>query len=377
MGQDTVRGRTLRVVLGTALVTAALVGSAGYFMLRGEALREAHEVNAERAARIANQVRTTVDDGARTLEEVAGSAPVRSLDPDALDRALDLALRAQPLFHSIYVYGAAGKVVYRRYRDGTRDKWTRSASLDEKDDVPFRTAAHATLDDAQPRILPLRRNRGGSLFVPCIVAIPGEGRPAGLLSGAISAGGPGFAELIEGLPPGAGGWIGLFQAGPERDPLAWSHARGLPWSSVSRGAASLEVQVLLQDLGLVVRVGLPRAEAMQDMPRAAVRLALVSLVALVLGGALGVVLSRHVTDPLEELVRGIRRVETGDLGHRIPVQGEDEVAEVSRAFNRLAESLARHELVRVVWEELEEGDDADPAAPPEPATPDDPAEGDG
>ncbi|HEY1271334.1 MAG TPA: ATP-binding protein, partial [Terriglobales bacterium] len=69
----------------------------------------------------------------------------------------------------------------------------------------------------------------------------------------------------------------------------------------------------------------------------------------VLGGAcLASVVSRQITRPLETLVLGTRRLEKGDFEHPIPVQGTDEVADLTKAFEHMRNSLrqSREGLVR-------------------------------
>ncbi|HPW77265.1 MAG TPA: HD domain-containing protein [Candidatus Omnitrophota bacterium] len=56
---------------------------------------------------------------------------------------------------------------------------------------------------------------------------------------------------------------------------------------------------------------------------------------------LGFWLSKKLTGSLRGLSRGIRSVSRGDLKYKIDVRGNDEIAELSRDFNRMAEDLNR------------------------------------
>ncbi len=62
--------------------------------------------------------------------------------------------------------------------------------------------------------------------------------------------------------------------------------------------------------------------------------------------ALGLVLFRQITAPLESLTRAAKQIERGDLQGRVPVKGSDELAEVSRAFNAMTASLAQMQTAR-------------------------------
>jgi two-component system OmpR family sensor kinase/two-component system sensor histidine kinase BaeS len=69
-----------------------------------------------------------------------------------------------------------------------------------------------------------------------------------------------------------------------------------------------------------------------------------------LAGAIAVVLglgiSRGLTSPLQRLSAAARALASGDLTSRVVVSGSTEVAEVSRAFNEMAEDLEEAERLR-------------------------------
>jgi two-component system, OmpR family, sensor histidine kinase BaeS len=62
---------------------------------------------------------------------------------------------------------------------------------------------------------------------------------------------------------------------------------------------------------------------------------------LVLAGTLA--LSRQVLRPVGTLTTAVRRFGSGDLAQRVPVTGGDELGELGRSFNRMADSLQRAE----------------------------------
>ncbi|MCK6521273.1 ATP-binding protein [Myxococcota bacterium] len=55
--------------------------------------------------------------------------------------------------------------------------------------------------------------------------------------------------------------------------------------------------------------------------------------------ALGAVLARSVSRPLDVALTAMDRMAEGDLGHRLPVQGPKELQDAARGFNRLAERI--------------------------------------
>ncbi|ODA41450.1 Osmosensitive K+ channel histidine kinase KdpD [Desulfosporosinus sp. BG] len=71
-------------------------------------------------------------------------------------------------------------------------------------------------------------------------------------------------------------------------------------------------------------------------------LIITSLVALLLG----LLLTRHFTQPLNHLMEAVRNVGKGDLSSRVDVKGNGDIATLARDFNRMTEQLARNEEVR-------------------------------
>jgi signal transduction histidine kinase len=75
-------------------------------------------------------------------------------------------------------------------------------------------------------------------------------------------------------------------------------------------------------------------------------LLLVAVVAGLAALALSLLLSRRILGPVEALTTAARRMEKGDLAQRVDVQSKDEIGQLARAFNAMAEGLARLEELR-------------------------------
>jgi PAS domain S-box-containing protein len=60
---------------------------------------------------------------------------------------------------------------------------------------------------------------------------------------------------------------------------------------------------------------------------------------LLMGGTLGLVITRSITLPLEQLVQGSKMLARGEFKHQVPVEGEDELAQLGHVFNDTAQRL--------------------------------------
>ncbi len=73
---------------------------------------------------------------------------------------------------------------------------------------------------------------------------------------------------------------------------------------------------------------------------------LAALVAILTGVALGFFFSRLISEPMKQLALAARKVATGDFSQRVTTNTDDEIGEVSVAFNTMAEQLEAKEKSR-------------------------------
>jgi two-component system, cell cycle sensor histidine kinase and response regulator CckA len=70
------------------------------------------------------------------------------------------------------------------------------------------------------------------------------------------------------------------------------------------------------------------------------------IVAVIAGALLAFLISDTFTRPLANLVEGVRALERGDFGYPLQARGRDEVAHVTRAFDRMRNTLQKEESQR-------------------------------
>lgn len=90
-----------------------------------------------------------------------------------------------------------------------------------------------------------------------------------------------------------------------------------------------------------VRVTQSVAAADRAVRRVTVDLALVGTIVLLLGLAVGAVIARLVSRPMQRLEAAARRIAGGDLDARAAVEGSTEQRSLTRSFNEMAERLGR------------------------------------
>src|SRR5207245_8617203 len=68
----------------------------------------------------------------------------------------------------------------------------------------------------------------------------------------------------------------------------------------------------------------------------------VTLMIFSFGMLVSLYLARKYTQPLHDVVKAAKHVAAGDLTKTIEVEGEDEIAELTRSFTKMVEKFRRH-----------------------------------
>ncbi|MFF0063784.1 sensor histidine kinase [Streptomyces sp. NPDC005279] len=116
--------------------------------------------------------------------------------------------------------------------------------------------------------------------------------------------------------------------------------------SVTDKGASVRVRTTLVPLGpqwgtVAVSVSRPLAEIEASLNRLALLLTALAGIGVLGAGAAGLWVARTGLKPVDQLTEAVEHVaRTEDLTMRIPVEGEDEIARLSRSFNSMTAALA-------------------------------------
>ena len=106
----------------------------------------------------------------------------------------------------------------------------------------------------------------------------------------------------------------------------------------------------MMDMGPMMGIepgSLPAATAEQDfLDRIGTSLWVAGLIAVAVALLLGLILTRQITRPVRALTRGARHIAGGDLAYRVGVRSKDEIGELARSFNAMADSLEKSEQAR-------------------------------
>lgn len=114
---------------------------------------------------------------------------------------------------------------------------------------------------------------------------------------------------------------------------------GTAFTADTPDGAAVLVPVITVDSVIVIRVAVPEADLHEGVSRAWLILAMLAVLLVLVAIAGADRLGRSIVDPVARLRRATAALAGGDLGSRVQPDGPHEIAEVSRAFNDLAERL--------------------------------------
>lgn len=85
---------------------------------------------------------------------------------------------------------------------------------------------------------------------------------------------------------------------------------------------------------------------MREQRRAIWISAIVTALAAILGLVVAIIISTGITQPVRRLLEGTRAVQAGQLGGSLDITTQNEIGQLTAAFNRMVEQLRRNERVR-------------------------------
>ncbi len=139
----------------------------------------------------------------------------------------------------------------------------------------------------------------------------------------------------------------LHRAVDDARPLAPGSDAGQAWEALARlfdMAEGRDLRKLIAENIAREAIEVQRERAATDTTLAWVRWLWLGAAALLAASALAaaVYFGRALRNPLQQLSEGARALQSGQLGHRIALTGQDEFAEVAHSVNALAAELEQH-----------------------------------
>jgi two-component system NtrC family sensor kinase len=100
----------------------------------------------------------------------------------------------------------------------------------------------------------------------------------------------------------------------------------------------------------VLDIGMSLADVDREISGAQNEMVIFAIIAfLVISVTMSISISRYVTRPVRELVKGTRKVAEGNLDYTISVKGEDEIAQLASSFSQMTSDLKKADSELMQW----------------------------
>ena len=353
------RTKILAVLTLVGLLPLALLGFLTFTVNRAELERTAgaaQEALAQEAARGAEHWVARAVEGLRLSVSIL---PFDQLRPAELRSALQIPYRQLQFIDVLALLDEDGRLAFPPLMDPRREA-TQSLAADDVASflaaVPLNLALQAGTALGAPY-----RSRGGEAHVA--VAVRVSTTPARVVAAQFSLAGlqremadvaraptVAFLSTVNGNV--------LASAAPAEAPRTFaaltSAAEGAhaPYSRTLAGpdgAPWLASAAPVGNLGWVTVLAQPASVALGPALRVRRYTLFWAAVALLLTGALGLLVSRSLTVPIERLKTSARALQEGRYGEPVPVHGRDELGEFARAFGHMAREIRRRDEEIRAW----------------------------
>jgi sigma-B regulation protein RsbU (phosphoserine phosphatase) len=126
------------------------------------------------------------------------------------------------------------------------------------------------------------------------------------------------------------------------------------WSHPGKGGQGFFIAVRSRVSAVLSAVFNRKADVAQGVLQSLLIAGLVVFVVVeIVSWVIGISMTRTITGAVHRLYEGTQKVIEGDFSHRIEVQGHDQLAELSRSFNRMTENIERLLVVAKEKERLQ------------------------
>lgn len=359
--------RVMLTAIIAAILPLLLLGGTISLKVRLDLLNQTITNQKNTAATLMHGIGALFNNYRRQIEIVAALPEIQSMQADRQNEVIHEFLEQQKVFFGCTIYDSQGVirlVAIRSRRDEGRERL--GSKTDIKSDSPFARTFRFVMQSRQPAVYSgesdLHHDRMLNLMVPVYDFMDAD-LVIGIISCSMSISSPDIHEIITGFPIGKQDILLLL----DRDCNVLSsrgqvpeNLKGFNVGSVSRkGPESIEFSFgKKRYLGTIAPVpgseGLlliarPSELVLEFLNQLLLDLALMLLIALAIAVAAGFFLSRPLAEGISVLVTAIKSVSSGVVSHRIEVNGEDELAEASKAFNEMLGTLEKHRMMDDIW----------------------------
>jgi len=305
------------------------------------------------------------DDAADAIMRISQNSVLTSDDSSEIQKFLQVAVDSSSLFNNIYYFSPGGPLLAAAYADGrdlsryAGENFLKYAEQ-EKTKAVYKDLLKA-LESRTPVFSSFFKSNTGRVMNSFIVPVMNGDSVAGLLScGIVLDRTSKLLEMMENLKPHPNGYVALINTSG----IVLLKAGDMPETFAPDKDWQNNENVLIQDSGYfqsIVRLDKPGLGICTGLPETAVNGLLDRLrsgtFAFTVGvgfltSFLGIIAASILIAPLNDLINGLKRLNSGHTGEKINRRASGEIAEAIGIYNELNEKIRKDAALNKAWCDL-------------------------
>lgn len=374
---DKVRNKILAVAVISSFVPILLLSGVIVSKLKKDLVVQALTSQKSFSDAVSNGLDVLMYSFISQLEMLAALPEIQGMEKDAQMQAMHNFFDFNPVFYSIIIYDADSVVLSAAYRNREEKQQARYLGRHllsgvGQESLPTRKGYQRVMESKKPMVADTTIMVQGEqmllVFVPIFDFIASD-KIIGIVSCAINLNGPEMMEFISGYETGKDeimlltDFEGKLLAGQgEALPEGLTGMNAFELAYEFEDTTTVEFQLEgnryigiispVRSLNGYLIAAKSSSKIFGFLHSMFLDLGIIVIVAMLMAGVFGYIISKHLALKINLLVEGIKRVAAGVLSHRVEISGSDELSEAGGALNAMIDSLEKNRMLDVGWNEL-------------------------
>jgi HAMP domain-containing protein len=374
---DKVRNKILAVAVISSFVPILLLSGVIVSKLKKDLVVQALTSQKTFSNAVSNGLDVLMSSFISQLEMLAALPEIQGMEKDAQMQAMHNFFDFNPVFYSIIIYDADSVVLSAAYRNREEKQQTRYLGRHllsgvGQESLPTRKGYQRVMESKKPMVADTTIMVQGEqmllVFVPIFDFIASD-KIIGIVSCAINLNGPEMMEFISGYETDKDeimlltDYEGKLLAGQgEALPEGLTEMNAFELAYEFEDTTTVEFQLEgnryigiispVRSLNGYLIAAKSSSKIFGFLHSMFLDLGIIVIVAMLMAGVFGYIISKHLALKINLLVEGIKRVAAGVLSHRVEISGSDELSEAGGALNAMIDSLEKNRMLDVGWNEL-------------------------
>jgi len=359
--------RVVLTAILAAVIPLVLLGGTIAIKVRHDLVRQTIASQKTLTATLLHGIDSLFLNYRKQIESIARLPAMQSMQPSQQQPVIHEFLEQQRIFFGCSVYdceGVARLVFIRNQKDENHNG--SGSRIDFTSRSGFSEGFRQVIATRQPVFVTDENSDYQQKMLFVMVPVPDfvdSDKVVGVISCSISVSGPGLHEIVSGFPIEKTDILLLLDRDGSLISSQGNLPEGLRGLDLANRQLNLPESILIDiadtsffgtlapvpEFSGYLLVARPQNLVLAFLNQLLLDLLLMLVVAFVIAVAAGYFMSRTLAEGVAALVEAIRGVASGVVSQRVAVNGDDELAEATQAFNEMLNTLEKHRMMDDIW----------------------------